>query len=206
MSQLIQVLVADDHPVTRAGTVAILHRDPLLRVVGEAQDGEEVLEQCRVNRPDVVLLDVRLPKIEGLVVAQRLCASGSVPRILMLSAFSDAVLVNAAFDAGASGYVLKSVAGAELLEAIHRVLRGDRHVLLGIKDEPEACPTPLSTREVVVLQYVEQGLSTKDIAAQLSSSTRTVETHLSRIFRKLHVATRTQAVMIARREHFLSAE
>lgn len=201
----VNVLVADDHPVTRTGTVAILQRDPALRVIAEAQDGEEALEHYRMLHPAVVLLDVRLPKVEGLVVLQRLRASKSPPHILMLSAFSDAVLVNAAFDAGASGYVLKSVAGVELLEAIHRVLRGER-VLLGIKEEPESRPTPLSAREVVVLQYVAEGLCTKDIASRLSSSTRTVETHLSRIFRKLGVTTRTQAVAIARHKHLLSLD
>jgi DNA-binding NarL/FixJ family response regulator len=203
--ETIKIVVADDHPVTRAGTIDILRRDRKLEVVGETIDGEQTIDVCRALRPQLVLLDMRLPKMEGLLVANVLRETKLVSRILMFSAFADGALVRAALDAGADGYVLKSVSGSELINAVHRVMRGLR-VCVGVSAQSVPEIRSLSARELMTLGYIAEGMSTKDIACQMSSSTRTIETYLNRIFVKLGASNRTQAVTIARREQLLPAD
>lgn len=200
----IRIVVADDHPIMRVGTTVMLQQDPNLIVVGEAGDGDQAIMICSELHPDLLLLDLRLPKKDGLMVTQALLNGPGAPRILMLSAFSDTAFVRAALDAGASGYVLKSVTGADLVRAIWRVALGER-VLLGVDDNVGSPHKSLSARELVVLRYVAEGLSTKEIAHILNSSPRTIETYLSRIFQKLNATSRMQAVMIARRNELLPA-
>ncbi len=205
MQEYIEIVVADDHPVTRAGTIDILRRDRKLAVVGETVDGQQTIDVCRALRPHLVLLDMRLPKMEGLVVANVLRETKLVSRILMFSAFADAALVRAALDAGADGYVLKSVSGSDLTSAVHRVMRGQR-VCVGVSVQSTPTPVSLSAKELMTLGYIAEGMSTKDVAWQMNSSTRTIETYLNRIFLKLGANNRTQAVTIARREQLLPVD
>jgi len=144
-----RVIVADDHYIARAGTLDILRHDPSLEVVGEASDGAEALALCRALRPDLVILDMKMPRIVGTEVARALRAMAPPPRIMMLSAYGDAALVRTAIDAGATGYALKSVARDALLAAIHRVLAGER-TLVDV-EEPDGGREPLSEQERVVL-------------------------------------------------------
>ena len=200
----IHIVVADDHPVTRVGTIAILTRDAELTVVGEASTGDEAITLCRELQPDLLILDVRLPNVDGLHVAQQVIQEALPPAILLLSAYPDAALVRVGLAVGAAGYALKSAPGAALLNAIHRVMKGERPVLVGVSMPEESGGSALSVQETVVLGYVADGLTTKEIAQRIAVSTRTVDTYLSRIFQKLGATTRTQAVTIARHMNLLS--
>lgn len=200
----IHIVVADDHPVTRVGTIAILARDAQLMVVGEASTGDEAITLCRELQPELLILDVRLPHVDGLHVAQQVTQEALSPVILLLSAYPDAALVQVGLAVGAAGYALKSVPGAALLDAIHRVMKGERPVLVGVSMPDESEVVTLSAQETVVLSHVADGLTTKEIAQRLNVSTRTIDTYLSRIFQKLGATTRTQAVTIARRMNLLS--
>lgn len=200
----IRIVVADDHPVTRVGTIAILTRDAEMTVVGEASTGDEAITLCRELQPDLLILDVRLPNVDGLHVAQQVIQEALPPAILMLSAYPDAALVRVGLAVGAAGYALKSAPGAALLDAIHRVMKGERPVLVGVSMPEESGCSALSVQETVVLGYVADGLTTKEIAQRLNVSTRTIDTYLSRIFQKLGATTRTQAVTIAHRMNLLS--
>ena len=202
----IRIVVADDHPVTRTGTITILQQDATLKVVGEAEDGTQALAICQAQKPDLLLLDLRLPRVSGLAVARGLrMMMAHPPRILMLSAYADRVSVRAALHVGAAGYVLKSAAGADLLAAIHRVMQGEQ-VLLGVDGAAGSGHAPLSPQELVVLRYVAEGLTSKEIAQQAGTSARTVETYLERIYRKLGARNRTEAVMVAQREQLLASD
>lgn len=205
MATSVTIVVADSHPVMRAGIISILQHATGLRVIGEAADGLQAVDLCRELHPNLLLLDMRLPKLEGLMVAHLLSNAYQAPRIIMFSAFSNAAVVQAALDAGVSGYVLKSADGSDLLDAIYRVMRGQK-VLLGV-DKPQTRTQPsLSVRELLTLRYVAEGLSTKEIAGRMSSSTRTIETYINRIFHKLGANNRTQAVTIAHRDQLLLVE
>lgn len=202
-----RLVVADDHPITRAGTIAIVQRDSELQIVGEAGDGAEALAICREQLPDLLLLDVRLPGMSGIAVAQEVKGMVRPPHVLMLSAYSDATSVHAALEAGAAGYVLKSAAGADLLAAIHQVLRGE-HVLLGVSGAVESSETLLTPQEIAVMRYVAEGLTSKEISQRISGSgrpltARTIETYLVRIYQKLGARNRAEAVTRAQRDGLL---
>jgi len=201
----IRVVVVDDHYVTRTGTIAIVQRDPRYEIVGEAEDGARAVALCLELHPDLVLLDTRLPKMDGPTVARALRMMASPPRILMLSGYGDAASVRTALDAGATGYVLKSVGGADLLAAIGRVLQGDQ-VLLGVEGAVSEGPATLSPQEVIVLGYVAAGMPSKEIAQHVHVSLRTIDTYLARIFRKLDAHNRTEAVARARGEGLLTTD
>ena len=207
----LRVLLAEDHAVVREGTRRIIEADPSIEVVGEAADGVEVLALASRLRPDVVLLDLHMPVINGIEATRRMIAERPDARILILSAYDEEDYVSAALDAGASGYLLKSVHGHEVVAAIHAVAQGqvvmDGRVArraLRRRDGPAADePT---ARELEVLRLAARGLRTKDIAVELGTSPRTVEAHLTSIFNRFGVTTRTEAVMYAATRRWIRHE
>lgn len=207
----IAILLAEDHAVVREGTREILEKDPTLAVVAEAEDGPSVLALAAELRPDVVLLDLNLPVLNGIEVTKRLRATPPVPRILILSAYDDEDYVMAALTAGANGYLLKTAHAREVVAALHAVVRGEvvldasvAHRVLARARQETPVTGLLTGRELDVLRLAARGSRTKEIAADLSVSTRTVEAHLTSIFNKLGVSSRIEAVLRATSKGWLS--
>lgn len=201
----LRVLLGEDHAVVREGTRQILDTDPQLVVVGEAADGQQAVDLAARLKPDIVLLDLGLPVLNGIEATRRIVAAApSPPRVLILSAFDDADYVVAAIEAGASGYLLKSARGSEVIAAIKAVAGGQvvlhssvaRH-LVGTRVAGGGSTDDLSVRELEVLRLAARGGRTRDIAASLAVSARTVEGTFTNIFNKLGVASRTEAIVYA---------
>jgi NarL family two-component system response regulator LiaR len=212
----IRVLVVDDHVVVRRGIRALLATVDEVKVVGEAQDGQEALERIEALRPDVILLDLLMPRMDGIEVTRRAIAKDPEARILVLTSFAVDDKVFPAIKAGALGYLLKDTGPQELVRAIHQVHRGEsslspaiaRKVLQELSRPPSQPLTaePLTEREVEVLQVLATGKSNQEIAAELVISEATVRTHVSNILGKLHLASRTQAALYALREGLASLD
>ncbi len=218
----VRVLIAEDHAVVREGTRRILEEHPDLVVVAEAGDGIEAVQQAKRTLPHVALVDIRLPRINGIEAARRLRAESPGTRVLVLSAYDDDDYVLALMQAGASGYLLKNVPAHEVVEAVRAVARGEvvLHPVIAQKlarlwasgigpgAASQRSGNPLSPRETEVLRLVAKGLRNTEIAETLHISVRTVEGHLNSIFAKLGVKSRTQAVIYgaARNWWGLSAE
>jgi Response regulator containing a CheY-like receiver domain and an HTH DNA-binding domain len=207
----VRVLLADDHAVVREGTRQIVEADPAIEVVGEAADGAEVVAMASRLRPDVVLLDFHMPVLNGIEATQRMVADAPEARILILSAYDDDAYVSAALDAGASGYLLKSAHGHEVVAAIHAVAQG--HVVMDARVARRALRRRDSTvadepteRELEVLRLAARGLRTKDIAAELGTSPRTIEAHFTSVFNRFGVTTRTEAVVHAAARRWIRLE
>lgn len=206
----IRLLIADDHPVIRRGIRAMLETIPDIVVVAEAADGETAVAQAEQHRPDVILMDLVMPGIDGIEAIRRIKARRPDARILVLTTFAGEDKIFPAIKAGALGYHLKDSGPEQLVEAIRQVHRGEsslhplvaRKVLQEIASASERPPTPepLTAREMEVLRLVAEGLDNHQIAAQLVISDATVRTHVSNILGKLHLATRTQAALYALRE------
>jgi DNA-binding NarL/FixJ family response regulator len=206
----VRIVVADDQQVVRAGFGALLDTQPDFAVVGSAADGAEAVRVCRAQHPDVVLMDVRMPVMDGIEATRRL-AAGDGPRILMLTTFDLDEHVYDALGAGASGFLLKDVTAEHLFDAVRVVAAGEAllapSVTRRLIDEfarqrprpwlPGAALDSLTPREVDVLRLVAQGLSNTEIAARLVVSDETVKTHVSRLLAKLGLRDRTQAVVMA---------
>lgn len=199
MLDRVTVLLVEDHAVVREGTREILARDPDIEVVGEAADGLAAVSMSRDLRPDLLLLDLGLPVLTGIEVIRRVRLLDEPPAVLVLSAYDDTDYVRAALEAGATGYLPKTTHGKDLLATIHAVARGEvvldpeiaRRVLAW---PPSGAVGALSERELNVLQQAATGARTKEIAADLGLSVRTVESHLTSIFNKLRVDTRAEAI------------
>ena len=196
----VKVLLADDHAVLREGTRELLGADPQIVVVGEAADGPAAIALAAELEPDVVLLDLALPQINGIEVTRQIRARVDAPRVLVLSAYDDQDYVRSAIEAGASGYLSKIASMREIIAAIHAVSRGDivLHPLmmsrLLVRDEkPDG--QRLTSREMEVMRLAVGGVHNKEIAKSLFLSTRTVEAHFTSIFNKLGVSSRTEAVV-----------
>ncbi|OKI53797.1 response regulator [Micromonospora sp. CB01531] len=210
MSEPVRVVVADDQEVVRAGFAALLDTQPDLTVVGSAADGAEAVRVCREQRPDVVLMDVRMPVMDGIEATRHLVADGG-PRILILTTFDLDEHVYDALGAGASGFLLKDVTAERLFDAVRVVAAGEALLaptvtrrLIGefarLRPSPPRHPFPLGVltpRETEVLRLVAEGLSNPEIAERLVVSDETVKTHVSRLLGKLGLRDRTQAVVVA---------
>lgn len=203
---MIRLLIADDHPVVRAGLAGLLSDEPGLDVVGEASDGDEAVRLAAVTRPDVVLMDLRMPRVDGVAATARIVggeAGDPAPRVLILTTYESDDQILAAIEAGASGYLLKAAPQAEIVAGIRSVAAGQsalspqvavRLVERMRRPEPEAV---LTARETDVLRLVATGHSNKQAAAALGIGESTVKTHLLKVFEKLGVADRTRAVTLA---------
>ena len=201
MKRSIRVAVADDHPVVREGLVAMLETQPDFTVVGEAGTGPEALTLIASADPDVLLLDLELPGLDGVGVLRRLQSDGARTRVIVFTVFDTDERIIAALEAGAAGYLLKGTPRTELFGAVRTVARGGSllapvatsAVLRRVRGEPTPAPT-LTPRERAVLEHLARGLGNKQIAAALGISVRTVKFHVSAVFAKLGASNRTEAV------------
>lgn len=200
-SENLRVLLGEDHAVVREGTREILEQDAAIEVVGEAEDGIAAVDLARELRPDVVLLDVALPEINGIEATRRIRLAESPPYVLLLSAYDDQDYVVSAIEAGASGYLLKTASSQDVLAAIRAVARGEivLHPVAAqrlVARSHESGPA-LSERELEVLRKAATGMATREIAEAMSLSMRTVEAHFTSVFNKLGTANRAEAIATA---------
>ncbi|HSH78685.1 MAG TPA: response regulator transcription factor [Herpetosiphonaceae bacterium] len=216
MTSLIRVLIVDDHMVVHTGIRALLALEPDIEVIGEARDGAEAVVEAGRLQPDVILMDLVMPEMDGIAAIEQIRASQAAARILVLTSFEADDKVFPAIRAGALGYTLKDFGPAELVRAIQRVHRGEsslhpaiaRRVLQELAQPPQRPPTsdPLTEREVEVLRLVAHGDSNHEIAAALGIGEGTVRVHVSNILSKLHLASRTQAALYALRAGLASLD
>jgi NarL family two-component system response regulator LiaR len=210
----IRVLVADDHAIVRKGICALLATEPGIQVVGEARDGSEAMTKAQTTLPDVVLMDLVMPGLDGVEATRRITTSQPQVRVLVLTSFAGDDQIFPAIKAGALGYLLKDSGPEELVLAIQQVYRGEsslhpsvaRRVLRQVSRAPEGEPGTevLTEREIEVLQLVAHGQSNREIGQQLAISEATVRTHVSNILAKLDLGSRTQAALYALREGLAS--
>ena len=200
MTDPIRILLADDHSVVRAGIRQFLERAADLRVVAEADDGDAARRLIAQHRPDVAVLDIQMPRATGIEVARWSRANVPTTGVLILTAYDDDPYVQAGLAAGANGYVLKTAAPEEMVQAVRDVYEGKQVLDPAIRARAVTRVTefePLSERELEVLALAARGYTNKAISAQLVISDRTVQGHLAHIYGKLGAATRTEAVMRA---------
>jgi two-component system, NarL family, response regulator LiaR len=216
MSSAIRILIVDDHTIVRKGIRALLAEIEGMEVVGEAGDGQAAIAQAAALQPDVILMDLAMPKMDGIEAIRQIKLDQPESRILVMTSFATDEKVFPAIKAGALGYLLKESAPEELVQAIRQIHRGEsslhpavaRKVLQEITHPPDRPPTPnpLTEREGEVLRLVAQGLSNQDIARKLNISDPTVRTHVSNILGKLQLATRIQAALYALREGLVALD
>ena len=216
MTRPIRILIADDHAIVRKGIRALLATEPDIEVIGEASDGAAALALAQSLCPDVVLMDLVMPRLDGIEATRQIAIKQPGARILVLTSFAADDKVFPAIKAGALGYLLKDSDPEVLVEAIHQVYRGEpslepsiaRKVLQELAQPPkrDLTPDPLTVRELDVLRLVAQGKNNREIATQLVITEMTVRTHVSNILSKLHLASRTQAALYALREGIASLE
>ena len=203
MPDEITTLIVDDHEVVREGLRLSLSRASHIRVIGEASDGASAVELAARRRPDVVIMDVRMPGMDGLEAAKRLLEKVPDSKVLIFTAYSERSLLARGLDSGAKGYVLKEAPHSTLVRAIEKVAQGEGYVdpalmpaFLSAKDETDL----LTGREREILQLLADGMSNADVAQRLFISQETVKSHVRHILTKLEADTRTHAVAIALRE------
>ncbi|MGA2975430.1 MAG: response regulator transcription factor [Spirochaetia bacterium] len=212
----IRLLIADDHTIVRKGLKVLLATEPDMLVVGEAENGAEAVEKAEALKPDVVLMDLVMPEMDGIEATRRITAQKPGVRVLVLTSFAADDKVFPAVKAGALGYLLKDSNPDQLLEAIRRVHRGEpslepslaRKVLQELSNPGQGKPTtdPLTERELEVLRLIAQGMSNKEIASAIFVAEWTVRSHVSNILSKLQLASRTQAALYALRSGIASLD
>ncbi|MDD5286578.1 MAG: response regulator transcription factor [Desulfuromonadaceae bacterium] len=203
---MITIIIADDHKIFRQGMARLLADDDRFNLLGEASNGREALELIQELKPQVAVLDLSMPRPDGLEVVSKVCAARRATRCIILTMKEEIDAVRRALDAGASGYVLKEAAYEEIADAIIKVAAGKLY-LGRFQDHPELfnrpCNEQLTKREVEVLRFVVRGLSSRQIAEELCISPRTVETHRRNIMCKLNIRTATALVGCAREQGFV---
>ena len=205
-----RVLIADDDHLMRAGLIELLTADPRIEIIGEASTGREAVAQTRRLTPDVVLMDVRMPDLDGIAATRELSRAAPDVKVLILTTFEEDDYIFGALHAGASGFLLKRTRPEELIAAVHTIAAGDSllspSVTRRVIDRMAQQPTPelarsmldvLTPREREVLQAIARGLSNREIAAELVVEESTIRTHVKRILMKLHLRDRVQAVIFA---------
>jgi NarL family two-component system response regulator LiaR len=212
----IRILIADDHAIVREGLRSFISLEPDMEVVGEATDGIAVVEEARALDPDVILLDIVMPRQDGLQALQQLMEERIRARVIVLTSFAQHDQIFPAIKSGAMGYQLKDSSPEQLVQAIREVHHGQaslhpviaRKVIEEVNQESELPPTddPLTEREVEVLKLVAQGLTNQEIAQTLVINESTVASHISNILEKLHLANRTQAALFAMRKGLASLD
>jgi NarL family two-component system response regulator YdfI len=211
MTDTIRILIADDHLVVREGLEAILDTTPDLELVGEAKDGHEAVELAGKLLPDVVLMDLRMPRMDGIEAIRQIKAQYPQVEIVILTTYDEDDYIVKGLQAGARGYLLKDSGRQALFDAIRAAARGESLLTSAVIDKVVAHlggtkssqPSPLSEREMEVLGLMAQGQANKEIAHQLSISERTVKAHVTSILNKLGVNSRTEAVAVALRQGLL---
>jgi two-component system response regulator NreC len=205
---VISVLVADDHSVVREGVRRLIEGESDIQLCGEAADGREVLEQVETHRPNVVILDITMPRLSGLETLERVRSKHPEVKTILLSVHADPPMIQNAISLGADGYLLKNARSDEILSAIRAVTRGGsyfsptvaKEIVAQIRDPRPATDQPftlLSGREREVLHLIAEGLSAKEVAVELSISNKTVEAHRTSMMRKLEVRKATELVRYA---------
>ena len=211
MSDAVRVLIADDEDLMRAGLRAVLSSDPEIELVGEAADGRAAIDQVRALSPDVVLMDVRMPGLDGIAATRELTATAPAAKVLMLTTFEEDEYIFGGLAAGAAGFLLKRTSPEELIAAIHTVASGDsllspsvtKRVIMEMAQAPRRDGRTrerlevLTPREQEVLALIGRGLSNGEIATELVVEESTVKTHVKRILQKLQLRDRVQAVIVA---------
>ena len=202
----IRILVADDHTIVRMGLVSLLSSQKDLVVVGEAEDGLEAVERTKAVQPDVVIMDIVMPKLDGAAATRRILASHPETKILVLTSFGTSEKVASALSSGARGALLKSATNDELLAAIRAVAAGQRI------NSDDACsgatqqgtpPSPLTPRQTEILDLISRGLTNKEIATVFGISPESVKSHVSEILSRIGAANRSEAVLIAARRQLI---
>ncbi|MET9722100.1 response regulator transcription factor [Streptomyces zaomyceticus] len=198
----LRVVLADDHTVMRAGLVALLSSEPTIDIVGEAGDGREAVRLVEELDPDVALLDLRMPVLDGVGATTEIVGSGARTRVLILTTYDTDADIERGVEAGATGYLLKDATRGQLVEAIHSASRGETVLAPRVAQRLVArmrrpVPVTLTAREAEVLGAVADGLSNAEIGRRLFIGEATVKTHLLRVFAKLDVSDRTHAVVVA---------
>ena len=216
LNHVIRVLIVDDHTIVRKGIKALLAETSDIQVVGEAENGLEAVDQFKLIEPDIILMDLLMPKMDGIEATRQITAQKTDARVLVLTSFVGDDKIFPAIKAGALGYLLKNSEPSELIRSIYKVYRGEpllhpsiaRKMMKEIMEHPmdKLTPETLTTREVEVLHLLSKGLSNDEIATQLSISEVTVRTHISHLLSKLHLANRVQATLYALRKGIASIE
>jgi DNA-binding NarL/FixJ family response regulator len=206
----IRVVLADDHALVREGTAELLERAGGIHVVGQAADGLEAVRLVQALRPDVLLVDLALPRLDGLEVARRTRATSPSTAIVALTAHDEQAYVLAMLEAGATGYLSKVSRGHEVVQAVRAAAAGETvfspTIATSVKQRALGVGGPLGSltpRELDVLRAAARGLGNKQIGAELGMSARTVQTHLTSVFGKLGVSSRTEAILLALREGWI---
>ncbi|MFC1953214.1 response regulator [Chloroflexota bacterium] len=217
-SDKIRIIIADDHVVVREGTRELLQKEEDLDVIGEAGDGDEAVKLGKELKPDVAIVDINMPNLNGIEATKQIKALSPKTAVLVLTAYDYEQYVFAVLEAGAAGYLLKDVPGQEVIEAIRAVHAGEsvlhpaiarkamNHILHSGGKAKGFRVQELSAREVEILQLAAKGKSNKEIAQELTLSMRTIQAHLGNIFDKLRVGSRTEAVITGLKKGLLSLE
>lgn len=207
---MIRIVIVDDHAIVLEGLRALIETERDMEVVGEAPDGKAAVELILATQPDVAVVDLVMPRVDGIELIQQIRDRGSTTRVLALTSFAEEDRVVAAIKAGAQGYLLKDSRPADLIQAIHRMHRGEStlspsielRVLQGLASETRKAdmPEPLTERELEVIRNVAQGMSNRAIAAAMEITERTVRNHIGHVLSKLGLENRTQAALWAVRQ------